>query len=426
MKNKISVFIVMTICTLSLSAQIQVLTLEECHEKARENYPLIRQHSLLEISENYTLDNIFKVYLPQVSLNGQASYQTDVTQINMKGTFPIDISQFIETMNKDQYKIYAQVEQLLWDGGQSRARAKTVKAATEIEKQQIEVSLHAIKDKINQLYFGILSINEQLKQLDILDSDLQANKDLAQSMLKNGVVMPSDLDLIQVEFLNLEQKKIELHSYKNAYLQMLSVFTNEKIGDFVELQLPDDISELPDDIKRPELILFDKQRLLYQSQKSDIKAKNRPVFGLFIQGGYGRPGLNMLEPEFKTYALGGVKFTWNFGNLYTYKNDLNLIRNNLNTIDVQEQTFRFNTTLEMNRLKPEIEKYKKLMDKDEKIVDLRSRIKNISRSKYENGICQMKDLIADTNAENQARQTKIQHYIQYLISTYDYQYTQGN
>jgi len=414
------------IASTPLSAQVSSITLEQCWQKAHDNYPLIKQYNLITAAENYTLDNISKIYLPHVTLNGQATYQSDVTQLMLKGNPPIDIAAFMETMPKDQYKAYVEAQQVLWDGGQTRAQSDVVKANGEMEKQRIEVDMYAIKDKINQLYFGILFVNEQQKQLALYDADLQSARDLAISALKNGVAMQADTDLVRVEFLNLDQQKIELQAAKDAYLKMLSVFIFEKLSDSTQLQTPADVMLLSDDITRPELSLFGKQRSVYEAQKNTIYAQNKPTLGLFVQGGYGRPGLNMLEPNFKPYALGGVKFTWNFGTLYTKKNDLNLIENNVNILKVQEETFLFNTTLQMNQTKPEIEKYKKLMDKDDEIVTLRERVEKTGESKYRNGVYLMKDLISDMDMKNRARQAKSLHYIQYLMSIYNYRYAQGD
>jgi outer membrane protein TolC len=408
----------------SLSAHGQ-LTLEDCQQKAHDNYPLIKQYDLITAAENYTLDNISKIYLPQVALNGQATYQSDVTRLVMKGNPPINLADFMQIMPKDQYKAYVEAQQLLWDGGQSRAQSDVVKANGEMEKQKIEVDMYSIKSKINQLYFGILSVNEQQKQLALYYADLQSVRDLAASALRNGVAMQADTDLVRVELLNLDQKKIELQTAKDAYLKMLSIFIFEKLSDSTQLQTPADITQFSDSVTRPELNLFGKQRSVYEAQENTIYAQNKPKLGLFVQGGFGRPGLNMLEPNFKPYAIGGVKFTWNFGTLYTKKNDLSLIENNLNLLKVQEETFLFNTRLQMSEAKPEIEKYKKLMDNDAEIVSLRERVEQTSESKYKNGVYLMKDLISDINEENLSRQAKALHYIQYLLSIYNYKYTQG-
>ncbi|GHV43270.1 transporter [Bacteroidia bacterium] len=412
--------------------------MEECQRLAVDNYPLIAQYGLIDAAAEFTLDNISSVYLPQIQLVGQATYQTEVTKLKLKPEiqqyindinreFGTEISPetFIETMPKDQYKAYIEATQVVWDGGQTGAGKRVARATAEVEKQKISVAMYAIKQKISDLYFGILAIDEQNKMLDLYYSDLQEIEKIVQSAVNNGVAMTSDLNLVRIEFLNLDQRKIELMAARTACISVLSTFIHQNLNDTVKLEKPADLEELSADLNRPELTLFQRQRELFDAQRKTITAKNMPTLGLFVQGGYGRPALNMLDAAWQPYAVGGVQFRWNFGNLYNRKRDLHLIDNNLKILDVQEETFRFNTNLEMNNLRPVSEKFKKLIEKDNEIVALRAQVRQTSESKYRNGIYQMKDLIADINAENLAKQTKSVHYIQYLKSLNDLKIAKG-
>lgn len=408
----------------TLSAQNR-MTIEECQEKARTNYPLINQYDLISKSTEYTLSNISKSYLPQFSLNGQATYQSEVTKL------PIDFSSLglpidIKGMNKDQYKATIDVNQVVWDGGSSNAKKIVTKANAESERSHIEVALYQIKELVNQLYFGILAINEQIKLLDILKEDLEANKVVMQSMFSNGTITQSDLDQINVELLNIEQNRIEQETLKESFLKMLSLYTKLEIDKNTILEKPQDRVIGNDIINRPELNYYKSQRMALEMQEHVIKAKNMPQVGLFAQGGYGRPGLNMLENRFKLFAIGGIKLSWNFGNLYTRKNERHQIDLNKNDIDIQEEVFLFNTNLQLTQQHSEIEKLKTQLEKDDEIITLRRRVKIASESKYKNGAYQINDLIKDINSENQARQQKVLREIQYTQSIYNYQYTQGN
>lgn len=421
--NNTKTYIFLWICLFPclLFSQVSEINLEECQKKAKDNYPLIKQYRLISLSENYNLDNLIKNYLPQVSLNGQASYQTQVTKI------PVKVPGInVPEMNKDQYKITLDVSQLIWDGGATRSQSEITKASSALEKEKTEVNLYTIREKVNQLYFGILTIDKQLKQLDVLTSDLQSNYNLVIAMLKNGVAMVSDLDLIKVELLDTEQNKIELTTLRSAYIKMLSLFVHEELNETTHLQIPDKNLSIQEEINRPELRMYDKQYSLYKVQESAIKAKNMPKFSLFAQGGVGRPGLNMLESDFKTYAMGGIRLSWNFGNLYTKKNEYKLLEIDRNAVDVQRETFLFDTKVQLTQIQNEILKYEKLMKKDEEIISLRNRVKKAGESKYKNGIYKMNDLIGDINAENQARVTQSLHEMQFLQSIYNYKNIQGN
>lgn len=424
MKKNLFIVIFILICG-TANTQNTTLTLDECQQKAAENYPLIRQYGLISLAEQYSLENISKNYLPQFSLNGQATYQSGVTKIPINlSSLPIPNTE-IPTMKKDQYKATIDATQLIWDGGIINAQEQITKANAEVEKQKIEVNIYSIKEKINQLYFGILIIDEQLKILDLTEVTMKANRDIARSMLNNGVAMQSDLDQIDVELLNIDQSRTEQMSMKQAYLNMLGLFIHQELGNKTILQQPyDNIAN--GNIMRPELSLYQSQRLLLEKQESSIAAKNLPQIGLFAQGGYGRPGLNMLDTKFKLFAIGGVKLSWNFGNLYTKSNERKLIANNKNSIDVQQDVFLFNTNVQLTQQQAETQKIQKLLTKDDEIIRLRNRVRKASESKYKNGVYQINELIRDINAENQAMQAKALHNIQYLISIYNYKYIQGN
>lgn len=419
---------ILTLTLLALFATIysqKILTLDECREKALKNYPLIRQYDLIALSKEYSLSNLSKSYLPQFALNGQVTYQSDVTKI------PVDFSSLsipidIPIMSKDQYKATIDASQLIWDGGTVKAQKGITKANAEVSNKKTEVQLYEVKEKVNELFFGILMIDEQLKILDLSESDMKINRDIVESMFKNGIAMQSDLDQIDVELLNIDQKRTEQTSLREVYLRMLELFIDEELQLDTHLQKPEEGALLYGQINRPELSLYDSQRMLYDIRNNSVKAKNMPRISLFAQGGYGRPGINMLEDRFKFFAIGGIKLSWNFGNLYTRKNERMLIENNISEVNIQQDVFLFNTNLQLTREQEEIRKLKKLMDKDDEIIRLRNRVKTASESKYKNGVYQVNDLIRDINIENQARQTKALHEIQYLMSIYNYKHIQGN
>jgi outer membrane protein TolC len=421
MKRKAAILILALFASVSGSAQ---LTLEDCYAKARENYPLIRQYDLLEQSERYSLANIAKNYLPRVTLNGQASYQSDVT------TLPIDLKSLgipadIPSVSNDQYRAAVDVSQMLWDGGQTRAQQNVAKAASEVEKKRTNVSLYDVEARVCQLFFGILAMDERLKILDLKEEDLVSNRKTVESLLKNGTATQSDLDQIDVALLQLEQARIEQTETKLASRRMLALFIREDVSDATLLVKPASDFASGSGIFRPELTLFDAQTALLAKQYEALTARNRPVVSLFAQGGYGRPGLNMLKDDFDFFAVGGVRLTWNFSHLYTQKNERRIVQSNIDAVALQRETFLFNTDLQLTHEQSEIEKSRKLLRKDDEIIALRKRVKQAGESKYKNGVYPLHELIRDIHAEEEARQTKALHEIQYLLHIYTYKHRKG-
>lgn len=399
------------------------ITLESCYEKALKNYPLVQQYALIEQSEMYTLKNANKGYLPQVSISAKATYQSDVTEI------PIHIPGInFEGMSKEQYQVVCEVSQVVWDGGIINSQKKLTKTSSAIDYQKIAVDMYAIKERVNQLFFGIILLEEQLRLSEILDKELENNFNRVMALQNNGVAQKSDVDAIRVEQLKNKQKQTELKSTITSYRVMLSAFIGESISDAIRLIKPsfELINSETPTIKRPELFLFTAQNDFFESQKKSIYASSLPKVGLFFQGGYGKPGLNMLNNEASPFYIGGVKFSWSFGNFYTQGSNLSKIEINKKGVSIQKETFLFNLNLKIAQQNNEIQKIQDLIKTDSQIIELRSGIKKSAEIKVENGTMSVSDLIREINAENLALQEKTLHEIQLLISIYNLKNTSNN
>ncbi len=394
----------------------QILTLDSCQVKAKQNYPLVKEYGLIEQTTAYNLQNANTAYLPQINLAAKATYQSDVTKL------PITLPGItIPELSQDQYQAVLEVTQLIWDGGITSAQKKNIKANAETEKQKLEVDLYALRDRINQLYFGILLIDGQLEQNSMLQEELKNNFSKVQTMVQNGIATPADLDAVKVEQLNSRQRETELETSKKSFIQILSAFIGATIPTNTTFEKPlIGIVQETTEIKRPELVMFDAQSQALDAQKKIILAGNLPKIGAFIQGGYGKPGLNMLSNEFSTFYMGGIRLSWNISGFYTQKNNIQKIETGQKTIEVQKETFLFNNSLLTTQQVNEIDKIKSIMKNDDEIISLKNNIKRTTDSKLQNGTATVTDLMRDITSENMAKQVRLLHEIQ-LYSTY-YQY----
>ena len=401
------------------------LSIDQCQEKARKNYPQIKQYSLIEQTGAYNISNANKGYLPQLSFSAQATYQSDVTEI------PASLGQMlsqltgqnitIASMSKDQYKMVAELSQTIWDGGMISSQKEQIKANTELEKQKLEVDLYTINERVNQIYFGILALNEQRVQIDLLQKELQTNYEKVKAYMQNGVANQADLDMIRVEQLKVKQKNAELISLQKSYREMLAVMIADTTALTAALEKPVFDTDMSREfgIKRPELKLFDAQTSLFASQEKIIRAGNLPKLGVFGQGGYGNPGLNMFNPGFTPYYILGAKLTWNFSGLYSQGNHLQKIALNKQTVASQKETFLFNTNLKVVNAQNEIAKIKEQIKSDDEIIALRKNIKKAAEVKVENGTLTVTDLIREINAESTAIQEKALRQIQLSMAVYN-------
>ncbi len=385
--------------------------LELCQMKARDNYPLIIQYGLIESSKDFKIENANKNYLPQLTFSAKATYQSEVTEIpiSMPGLTPL---------SKDQYGAVAQLEQSIWDGGITGSLKKVIIAQKELEKSKLDVDLYTLRDRVNQLFFGIILQNEQLAQISILKDELARSLNKVLSYKENGLANQSDIDAIKVEQINTDQKEIEVLAARKAFISMLSAMIGEKINDDAEFERPLNLAYSVEN-KRPELYLFESQKRVNETQKEMVAAKNRMKMGAFIQAGYGKPGLNMLKNEFSPYYIAGVKMSWSLGGYYTKNREVKLIDINNKIVESQKNTFLYNSDLMTTQQIVQINKIKRLMESDNELIKLRENIKSAAESKLENGTISISDYLREINMLDLARNNKARHEIELLMTIYD-------
>jgi len=405
----------------TVSAQtINQLSLSQAYELAQKNYPVIKQKGLVKQTEDLTIENLRKGYLPQATVSGQATYQSEVTGIDI--ALP---GVNIQSPAKDQYKVLADVNQVVYDGGLIKQQQKVTHLNTEVEEQKIEVELYKLKDRINQIYLGTLFLDEQIKQADLIKQDIQVGIKQVEAQVINGVVLKSNLNVLKAQLLQTDQRVIELKASRKGLIETLGLFLDQQLAENIVLEKPVMSSSLPNEISRPELKLYSDQSKLVQQQNKLVTAKNLPKASLFAQGGYGRPGLNLLKNEFDWFYIAGVRFNWSLGGLYTSKKEKQLNEVNRKIIDVQKETFLLNTNTQLKQQHSEIDKYEQLVETDKAIIDLRVQVKEAAVAQLQNGVITANDYLREVNAEDHARQSLISHQIQLLQAEINYQTTLG-
>ena len=394
------------------------LSLEECYARAEENYPLIRQRDLIRRTSAATLENVSRGSWPQVSIGGQATYQSDVTRIplEMPGVVPL---------SKDQYRVYAEVSQTVYHGGMVGIQKQNENIGAAVDNQKLSVELYQIKDRINDLYFGILLLQEQAAQTELIKSDLMAALVKAEASVKHGTALPSAVDALRAELLKTDQRMVEMNSAEESYRDVLGAFINASLQRNTIFEKPHfDLQN--SGMSRPELKLFDLQRSGLETQYRMLAARKKPRFDLFVQGGYGRPALNMLENDFKLYALGGIRLSWLLSGYYTGRNEKQVLALRQESLQVQRESFAFNTGLTISQHESGIDKFKNLMALDEQIISLRRKIRETAAVQLEQGVITSADFIREVNAEDQAKQNRVLHEIQWLMAQAKYMFASGN
>lgn len=401
-------------------------TLDACQQLACDHYPEIRQYDLIRQSEQYDLSNAARSWLPQVSFSAQATWQNRVPE------FPSALSGMLDQagvslrgLDKDQYKVALEVNQTIWDGGQSQADRRVIEATADEHRQATEVDLYAVKGRVNDLYFGILLLEERLGQTDLTIALLQSNLDKVRSLVTNGVAMQTDADAVEAELLSVQQQRVQIETSRESYRRMLELFIGQRLAE--RLERPELVEAVSGESARPELAWIDAQQERLAAQELSVKSATRPRFGVFAQGYYGYPGLDyfagMVSTDWTWNALIGVKMSWNFGAYYTKKNRLSNLRVAKQQLDIQRDVFLFNTDLQVAEEQGNISRLRRALADDDRIVALRRSVREAAESKLRNGVIDTNDLLRKIIDEASARSARSLREVELLKAIYELKYT---
>lgn len=408
----------------SLPMQSAAISLEECYTLARNNYPLVRQYELTEAMSRYSFENAAMGYIPQISIGAQATLQSDVTE------FPGAFDRLLAAagvemtgLSHDQYKVQLDIRQTIWDGGYSKAQREAVKAQAEVSRLTLDKDIDALKTRINQMYFGILVMEENIRTSLYMDTLMTSNMKVVESAVRNGTALASDIDNIRVELLTLRQERSQLESAVRTYKDMLAIMIGRRIEDSEEFETPEAVLVDTSLNQRTELLLFDARIREIQQQKRMLDVAVMPKFALFAQGWYGKPGLNIFDDmvynRMSWNGIAGITFQWDISAFYTRKNDLRNISLSQRSIELQRDVFQWNTSLQQTQIQNEIERMYEMKASDDEIVRLRESVRKVSESKYRNGVITVNELLRDIMNENRAKTGRSRHELELLKNIYD-------
>jgi len=404
------------------SQGISMFTPDYCYKKAIATYPLVQQAELYNKIHDLQLNTLKAGNLPQVTLNGQASYQSDVTEL------PIHLPNVsIPTIDHDSYKATLDFSQVIYGGGASLGQAGVEDLNLKLNQQNLETELYKLKERINQYFVTILLIDESIKLNNLLQEDLSSKLSRLESGVKNGITLQSNADIIKAEIIKTEQRITESRFNRLAVIKMLSELISDPIPADAEFELPDPVVNTSVFLNnRPEYRIFDLQLARFDSQKKLVNTRLKPRIAGFATLGYGRPGLNMLLNEFDTYYLFGAKLTWNLWNWNQTRNDRNVLDLQASVTRTQKEAYDKNVAVAVQQYIADISKYEELILADRRIIELREGITKSSSSQLDNGVITSTDYLQELNAEMQAKLNLATHLVQLKQARINYLAATGN
>ena len=417
--------IMISLALIMLSSVSRAQTLEECQQAAEKNYPLIKQYGLIAKTTQLTVKNIQKGWLPQLTASAQATYQSAVTAWpESMQTMYQQMGLNMKELRKDQYKISVDLQQTIYDGGAISSQRNIAQQEGKVQEVQTETNLYQVRRRVNEMYFSLLLLNEQIQLNEDVKALLQSSEKKLSAMVKGGTAATSDLDNVRAERLSVEQQNENLKQQKLMLQRMLSVFCGFEVNN-TQKPKPIQIASLVN--KRPEMRLYNSQLELTEAKEKALDTQLRPKLGLFAQGFYGYPGLNMFEDmmnrKWSLNGIVGVKLSWNVSALYTHKNDKAKLNAQREMIENAREVFLFNNKLEEIQQSENINRYQTMMKSDDEIIVLRTNVRKAAESKLTHGIIDVISLLREINNENAAKTQQSIHEIDMLKEMYNLKYT---
>ncbi len=412
------------------AANSQAVTLQQCHEAAAGNYPEIKRYQLVELATDYDIANAKKAYLPQVQAYGQATWQNAVS------SFPDKVERLYEQMgvelkgmSKDQYRVGIDASQVIWDGGATRSRIEQLQAEGQVNHAKSNLTIYQVRSKVNELYFGILMLEENLKQTEVKMHTLESNLKLINSYVKGGVATVSDAQRVEAEMASTRQQRSTIEETDKAYRKVLGIFTGLDLTS-APLERPADLA-VDDKVEsnHPQLAYLDAQRAALEAQRHSIKASLMPQVSAIGTAYYGRPGYDMFkamfQDKFSFNFMVGMKATWSLSSLYSKKNNEAKIDNAERELNVERDKFLFNTSMTTAAKQGSIAAGEKELSEDDTIIALRQSVRKATESKLKHGIIVPDDLVKDVSSEHMARLARAYRELEILKNKYDIKYTVG-
>lgn len=400
----------------------QKLSLDQCYQMAEKNHPSAAQLEMIARAAELQSKNINRNYLPQLALNAQASWQSQVTEVEL----PLPGLNLVSPP-KDQYKFSLDLNQTIWDGGINSAQQKTVKTNKTAEEQRLNVEIWSIRKQVYQLYFGILLAEKQNIQVLTMQKDLKLKRSKLEAAVENGVSIKSDLLRFDAKLLELEQQLSEITLRKNAAIEALSMITGNPIDSSTVFESPD-LAEASEENNRPELKMMEAQQRFLASQEGMIKAKNNPKLLAFAQGAYARPGLNMFTNIFVPYFIGGIRMQVPLTHFYSGQNKLEIAQIGIQQqrIEKQKESFKLALDIQNSQLKSEIARIEKQIENDKALIQIRNKILKSAEEQWLNGIVTSNNYLEEVNQKEIIEQKLLLHEIQLLQAKQELSWTLGN
>lgn len=397
------------------------LSLEKCYELAETNYPKAKQSALVKEQSDLNSEIIKTQKYPNIDLDAQATYQSDVIH------FPTENPGLLfELPNKDQYRATLTLNQLIYGGGTIDAAIAEENAKSITQLQKVHVDLYQLKPKINQIYFSILLTQEKKEILYAKQKLIKEKLKEIKAGIKYGSVLPSSDAVLEAELLKIQQQLNDIKSSRQNLIQSLEKYIGRPVSDTSIFTYPVNSLNFSDTLNRPEMKLFNAQKSQMDYKSSLLQKSRLPKVYGFAQGGYGNPGLNMLDNSFQAYYYVGLRLNWNVFDWNKTKKQTQALELNKQLVESDKEEFKLQTSIQLEQQALEVKKYNKFINSDQTIISLQKQILKTSESQLKNGVITSSNYMDQLTDLYEAEINLKTHQIQLLLAQANYKVIQGN
>lgn len=393
----------------------QNMTLAICLEAAQKSATSTKQKEIEQELARLNAQIIQTGWLPQIAFNGQTTYQSDVTGLG------IEIPNLRMTpINKDQYKTFVDVNQLIYDGGASKIRNMLQEISSNNAQNRIQIANRNLLLETQKMFFSALLAQENLLIWETAKEEIIARKTTLESGLRFGARTKNQLDILDVELLKIEQQITDISAAKNIAVDMLNLLTGLNLNKQTKFQIPQDIQSIsPLSFDTFEMKVLQNQQSIVAANQELNQSKLRPKAIVFGQGGYGNPALNMLRNEFQSYYLLGIRLNWDISSFYTKNINQKSEQLQKELINQQKIDLERQISMQHTKMSEEVKRFETLIQQDRGMITLRERISKTAASELDMGTITATQFVSEKNAEKLVKQAYLLHTIQKLAFLQD-------
>lgn len=378
------------------------LTLKRCRQLLLENHSITKKSKIHQ--EIYTQEKkgFNKKYLPDFSISGSASYQSETVEIKVDlSNLPLEFPE----SSQDKYQISMNISQNLFDGFAKKNTLKLKEFNQKSDNLADKISLRNLEERMNSLYFNILLLQSKIKIYQLSKNSLLQKQGMIVSHIENGMKIESDKLVIDCEILDLDNKIEALKKDVSSLFENLSILLSTSIPKETQLEIPTlMIAENQNEINRDEIKLLKNNSSKLDASQKLINAKYLPQINAFGQFSYGKPGFDMFSNEMHDFYNIGINFQWKFWDWQQLKNEKKIIKHQQELLAIEEEIFRNNLSQAISAKQNEIENIRQQIKNDEKLVGLRQQILESYSVKLQNGTITSTEYVANSNAFFQAKE----------------------